>query len=117
SKPAAGGADTLNDVTNVLGSAGDDAITGSNHGARLTGGAGGDTITGGSGKDVIDAGTGNNTVDGGKGADTITFASAASGVKVNLRINSATGTNTTDTLSHVENVRGPKFADTIIGDA
>ena len=116
-KPGGGGSDTLNDITNVVGTAGDDTIVGSNHQSTLIGGAGNDTITGGSGKDTIDPGTGTNTVDGGKGIDTITFASAAAGVHVSLRNNLATGTNIDDSLIHIENIRGSKFADVLIGDA
>jgi Ca2+-binding RTX toxin-like protein len=101
----------------VIGTAGNDVIQGSNHQATLIGGAGDDQITGGSGQDTIDPGTGLNTVDGGKGIDTITFASATSGVRVSLRANTATGTNINDTISHIENIRGSKFADTLIGDA
>ncbi len=116
-KPGGGGSDTLNDITNVIGTAGDDTIVGSNHQSTLIGGAGNDTITGGSGKDTIDPGTGTNTVDGGKGIDTITFASAAAGVHVSLRNNLATGTNISDSLTHIENIRGSKFADVLIGDS
>lgn len=117
SKPGGGGSDTLNDITNVIGTAGDDTITGSNHQSTLIGGAGNDTITGGSGKDTIDPGTGTNTVDGGKGIDTISFASATGGVHVSLRNNVATGPSIDDTLTHIENIRGSKFADVLIGDA
>jgi WD40 repeat protein len=76
------GADTLNGtlfLDTILGMDGDDVILGYGGADRLEGGAGNDTI---------DGGTGDDTMSGGAGLDTVSYASATSGVTVNLSLTS-----------------------------
>ena len=73
-------------------------------------------VTGSSHDDTIVSNSGSNVLDGGAGNDTVSYASAASGVTVNLSTGSATGDGT-DTLSHFENVTGSSHDDTITGDS
>ncbi|HBB55478.1 MAG TPA: hypothetical protein DCZ49_04750, partial [Hyphomonadaceae bacterium] len=70
--------DTLigNDAANILTGLGGDDV--------LTGGGGDDVLLGGDGNDVLDGGSGVNSLDGGAGNDTVSFASAQSGVIVDL---------------------------------
>jgi len=74
--------DTLADIENAFGGAGDDSLTGSN-GANLlignagddtmNGAAGNDTLFGGDGDDLILSGDGDDMLTGGDGADTFFF--------------------------------------------
>jgi len=79
----------IKNIENVVGSAGNDNITGDDLVNKIEAGLGDDTIDGGAGndtiygeagndiiygkegKDTIDGGTGNDTIDGGEGKDTI----------------------------------------------
>jgi len=57
--------DSLRSIENVIGTAGDDHITGNDANNRLEGGAGLDVINGGAGSDVIIGGPGGDTLFGG----------------------------------------------------
>lgn len=105
-----GGTDTLIDIDQVYG------------------GAGNDTLTGGTGNDDFDGGAGNDTLDGGAGSDMARFQQSTAGAIVNLSagsitVNSVTvaagtandGIGGTDTLINIEDVRGSRFNDTIRG--
>jgi Ca2+-binding RTX toxin-like protein len=95
-----GGTDTLRNIENV------------------TGGAGNDSITGDANNNVLDGGAGNDTLDGGAGNDTANYASSTSSVTVNLTTGTASdGMGGTDTLRNIENVIGGAGSDSIIGDA
>jgi len=69
------GSDSLSGIQNLIGSSGDDTLTGDDFANELTGGAGDDSISaGGSGMDVFDTiygGTGNDTIDAGTGDDLV----------------------------------------------
>ncbi|WP_137920036.1 peroxidase family protein [Hydrogenophaga sp. 2FB] len=65
------GSDTLNSIEVILGSQGDDNITG-NAGANIIDGQGGnDVINAGAGDDVVLGGAGNDTINGEGGSDTV----------------------------------------------
>lgn len=55
----------------IIGTNGNDAITGTNAGDLISSGNGNDTINGSAGNDIIDAGNGDDTVNGGAGSDLI----------------------------------------------
>lgn len=55
----------------IVGTAGDDTLTGTNKNDCIDGGDGNDTISGGNGKDVLLGGNGNDIIYGGNGGDTI----------------------------------------------
>ena len=93
-----GGADTISDVENVIGS------------------AYADTITGNSGNNTIVGGAGNDTINGNAGTDTVDYSGAGSAVTVNLSTGTATGDGT-DTLSNLENVIGSTYNDTVTGNS
>ena len=101
-----GGTDTLIDIDQVYG------------------GAGNDTLLGGVGNDVFDGGIGNDYIDGGAGSDEARFQQSSAAVIANLSasaitINSVTvaagtandGMGGTDTLFNIEYLRGSDFND------
>src|SRR4029079_4718202 len=74
-----------------------------------------DTLYGGDHNDFLEGGADNDVLDGGDGEDTTTYASATSGVSVDLYYGTATGGAGDDTLSDIENVIGSSYADVITG--
>jgi Ca2+-binding RTX toxin-like protein len=105
-----GGTDTLIDIDQVLG------------------GAGNDTFIGNKENNQFDGGRGNDKLDGGEGADEARFQQSTAGVIVNLgstplTINGVTvaggtandGMGGTDTLISIEQVRGSDFNDVFRG--
>ena len=103
------GSDTLISIENLTGSAFDDALTGDSNG---------NLITAGLGDDLLDGGAGSDTLDGGNGSDTAAYASALSGVSVDLSLTAAqnTGGAGNDTLISIQNLTGSAFSDTLSGD-
>ncbi|MCC7283039.1 MAG: hypothetical protein IT556_11695, partial [Acetobacteraceae bacterium] len=89
------GIDTLISVENLSGTELDDTIGG-------TGSA--NTLRGEGGNDYLTGGAGNDTLHGGSGIDRAIYATATSGVVVNLATGSATGGAGTDTLQFIEHV-------------
>ena len=79
--------DTLTNIENIIGTEGDDTITGDAQNNRLDGGDGADTLDGGDGNDVLIGGagddlfrsadTGANVIHGGDGMDTVSYAGLA----------------------------------------
>jgi len=67
---------SLNDIDNVIGGSGNNAITGNSDNDIINGGNGNDWLTGGSGNNTFIVGTGNNTINGGGGTDTYQFGSS-----------------------------------------
>ncbi|MBY0565630.1 MAG: hypothetical protein K2P58_15780 [Hyphomonadaceae bacterium] len=77
-----------------------------------------DVIIGGAGNDIIDGGDGgSDALDGGAGVDTISYATASSGVLIDMGIAGAQPTSAggADTLANFENVTGSSFNDMIRG--
>lgn len=95
-----GGKDTLLNMTQVRGSAFSDSLTGSDS-----------TLT-----EQFEGGAGNDAIDGAGGIDIVRYDRAAAAVKVNLATGTASdGDGGTDTLLHIEGIRGSAFADTLTG--
>lgn len=118
--------DILIGIEALTGSAFADTLLGSDQSDRLDGGAGNDALTGRGGDDLLLGGAGNDTLFGGSGADTITggagfdwanYASASTGLQLDLQTNSQGGDAAGDLLTEVEGISGSGFADTIAGDA
>lgn len=87
---------------------------------NLTGGDGNDRLTGDAGNNVIEGRDGNDVLDGGAGIDIASYASAWSGVRVELsKVGVAQNTYGagTDTLSNFEGLKGSRYADVLVGDA
>lgn len=93
------------------------SLTGSANRDFLEGGDNNDTLSGGAGDDIINARGGWNVINGGDGEDAVTYASATTGVTVNLGITSAQNTGaSTDTLKSIENLTGSSKNDVLIGN-
>lgn len=87
--------------------------------SNLIGGAGNDALTGGVGRNIIEGGAGNDIIDGRIGVDLADYSHAATTVQVNLALTTAQNTRGagTDTLISMEDVRGSAFADGLAGSA
>lgn len=104
--PAAGlafggnvGVDTLYNIENIRGSAGNDTLTGNSGDNRLRGLGG------------------NDTLDGGGGTDTVNYFFSPNAVTVDLALGTAQdGHGGTDTLNSIENITGSFEGDTLRGD-
>ncbi|UWR87835.1 calcium-binding protein [Phaeobacter inhibens] len=96
---------------------GDDVLNGDAGSDTLHGGAGTDTLSGGTGVDFLEGGDGADIVDGGSGIDWATFATASTGVNVDLFDGIGLGGEAEgDTYTSIENLRGSLYADTLKAD-
>ncbi len=105
-----GGADTLTNIENVIGSQYDDTLVGNEEDNIFLAGAGDDLMEGGLGDDFLA---------GGEGIDTVSYAHATAEVAVDLEItwDQDTGLDTgVDTIWDSENLIGSAFDDTLKGD-
>jgi Ca2+-binding RTX toxin-like protein len=118
------GHDTLGSIEKLIGSSGNDQITGWFVDNVLDGGAGdddlidgfgNDTLTGGAGNDRLIGGADNDVLNGGSGIDTADFSSE-SAVNASLLSNSATMASGTDTLIDIESLNGSGFDDALTGN-
>jgi hypothetical protein len=84
----------------------------------LQGGAGDDYLSAGAGDDTVNGGEGDDWLDGGYGADTVSFAGAASGITLDLRVTETqdTGGGGKDTIRNFENVVTTAFDDLVRGN-
>ncbi len=112
--------DTLTNIQDIAGSAGNDTLTGDNNNNLLIGLAGNDTLLGMGGNDTIDGGPGADYMDGGSGNNTVDYTEASNdttsgGVTVNLEASTATGGDAAgDTIVNFQNVIGSNYTDTLI---
>src|SRR5450830_1133045 len=106
------GTETVSNIQRVIGSSFADTLTGTATTVSLSGGTGGaDTFNPGGGGTV----TAQETIAGSSsGNNTVTYATATSGVTVNLATGLATGYGN-QTLSNIQKVTGSSFADTLTG--
>jgi Ca2+-binding RTX toxin-like protein len=111
----ADGTDILYNIENLIGSAFNDRLDGTNSANDLSGGAGNDSLYAYAGADTLTGGLGNDLMDGGADADTASYAGATGAVTVFLWGSQASGADGTDTLYNFENVIGSAFADRIDG--
>jgi Ca2+-binding RTX toxin-like protein len=114
----ADGADTLNDIENIIGSGYADHLTGNSGANVLDGGAGADVIQGGAGDDRLIGGDGADTLDGGTGNDTADYSGSSGSVSVNLQNGKGSGGAAAgDVLSNIENAIGSSFNDNLVGSS
>ncbi len=91
----------------LYGDAGSDSLIGGDGNDSLSGGTENDYFDGGNDNDTIDGGMGNDSMLGGDGIDTLNFATATTGIAVNLAVGSVTSTvYGNDTISGFEIVLG-----------
>jgi Ca2+-binding RTX toxin-like protein len=112
---------TLIKIENIIGSAGDDTLSGDNIGNVLQGGAGNDTLTGNGGNDLLRGGEGVNVLIGGNGTDTADFSDRKAIVIAFTADTSATAATVggvgVGTLLGIESLLGGTLSDTLTGDA
>jgi Ca2+-binding RTX toxin-like protein len=127
--------DTFVAIENLIGSAGDDDLTGNNQANTIEGGGGADTLYGGEGHDflvggegddslygeigddVLEGGAGRDILDGGLGADTASYENAPDGLEVNLGTPGGnTGEAAGDSFYDIQNLAGSAGDDILIGD-
>ncbi|MDB5440394.1 MAG: Proprotein convertase, partial [Caulobacteraceae bacterium] len=104
----------------LTGTPADDQIYGGPGFETLVGGDGDDRLYGGGGGDVLDGGAGNDILDGGSFyGDTTSYATAPSGVHIDLGISGQQDTLGAglDTLISIQGVTGSAFDDHLIGTA
>ena len=100
------------------GNAENNVITGGALADTLSGGLGDDTLVGGLGNDILHGGAGADVFDGGGGADTASYATAGSGVVVDLASGAtSTGDAVGDTFIGIELFVGSGFNDTFVSGA
>ncbi|MEZ5901262.1 MAG: calcium-binding protein [Hyphomicrobiaceae bacterium] len=125
-KKADGTTDALYNIESVLDSDYNDTLRGNAADNKLVSRGGNDKIYGEDGDDEIVVGEGNDTIDGGSGIDTAKYNFVASGVRItaDLAANTVTkvvvssgATNSTDTITNVENISGTSETDFIYGDS
>ena len=108
--------DTFNSIEGVVGTAFNDSISGNAAANFLRGGGGNDLLSGKAGNDTLAGGTGTDILSGGLGFDTVSYASASSGVSLDL--NSGRGTRGEaygDKFSSIEAVTGSALRDILFG--
>lgn len=115
-------ADEVRGFENVLGSAGNDTLTGDDLANILVGAGGDDSLLGGDGGDQIRGGAGADTMDGGAGRDRLSYALSEAGVTVSLVADaggwqSASGGDATgDRVRGFESAGGSAHDDRLTGD-
>lgn len=110
--------DTLSGIENVIGSVGNDILTGNDDDNVLDGAAANDTLNGGLGDDTLIGGAGADVLNGGSGFDTADYTASAAGVTVNLGgVAGSGGDAQGDTFSAMEAVIGSAFDDILTGTA
>lgn len=118
-----GDTDTLISIEGVDGSEHDDILRGDDGDNFLDGRQGDDLLEGRGGRDNLHGSQGNDTIDGGAGRDRAEYhrdddRGGHNGVFVDLEVGTATdGFGDADTLISIEDVRGTRYGDTIIGNA
>lgn len=113
------------DNDSLYGNEGDDKLYGSSGSDALWGGVGADILDGDvendnlfgeDGDDTLIGGLGADKMDGGDGRDTVSYASSGA-VHINLLTGTYSGSAAEgDTLSHIENIIGSAYSDTLTGD-
>jgi Ca2+-binding RTX toxin-like protein len=87
---------------------------------QLYGQGGNDTINGNGGDDYLHGGSGADTLNGGAGSDWASYSGSSTGVTLDLRGSTGTGTGGDaqgDTLTGIEKVYGSDHGDTVYGNA
>ena len=109
--------DKLFSIENLIGTGFDDVLFGNDSANIIIGGDGADAIAGKGGNDTLDGGSGSDTLDGGAGFDLVTYASATSGISINLASGSAGGGAAGDVIISIEEIIGSSHGDLILGNA
>jgi len=99
----------------IIGTDGNDSLTGGGANDTIIGGGGSDTIAGGDGDDVMSGGEGFDYLNGGSGSDTVDYSYRDTGGSIALWRGRADFAVDLDGLSNIENVIGTRGNDNISG--
>jgi Ca2+-binding RTX toxin-like protein len=99
----------------LVGSPGNDALSGDSQRNVLDGGDGNDSLAGNFGNDNLLGRLGNDSYNGGSGADAVNFRFSPNGVVVDLSLGFASGEGDDSFVDVVEIIIGSDFADNITG--
>jgi hypothetical protein len=106
---------TPDDLENIVGSPGNDSLTGNDIQNLIDGGTGDDALDGEAGNDTLIGGLGNDSFTGGLGADKVSFKNSPNGIDADLLLGFATGEGDDSFVDIIEIVVGSDFNDTITG--
>ena len=109
--------DILANIENVIGSAHDDFLYGTDEANTMFGGDGVDELRGYGGDDYFSGGNGDDILSGGFGSDWVLYDTASEGVWVDLAGGTGGITNEFDSYDSIENVMGSVHGDTLIGNS
>jgi Ca2+-binding RTX toxin-like protein len=110
--------DTLNGITDVVGSDFADTLIGDEAGNYLYGEAGADILVGNAGDDLLSGGAGADALYGGTGENAASYGGSSSAVAVNLATGvSGAGDAQGDKLYQITDLIGSDFNDFLTGDA
>jgi Ca2+-binding RTX toxin-like protein len=108
--------DKIYEIENVIGSVGNDEISGNNLNNTLDGGLGSDTLYGKGGDDTLIGGRGGDYLDGGDGSDTADYRLATDGLYGSLEFQGINSGNDADILISIENIIASEFDDQLFGN-
>jgi Ca2+-binding RTX toxin-like protein len=111
--------ETIATIENVIGSKGNDTITGDTTANLLSGYNGNDLLIGGSGNDTLSGGLGRDSFDGGSGTDLVDYTDSGVGFNWTLSLASNTANNNagiTETFIAIESLIGSSGNDSIVGN-
>jgi Ca2+-binding RTX toxin-like protein len=108
--------DKIYEIENVIGSVGNDEISGNNLTNTLDGGLGSDTLYGRGGDDTLIGGRGGDYFDGGDGPDTADYRLATDGLYGSLEFQGINSGNDADILISIENIIASEFDDQLFGN-
>ena len=109
---------TVSGVEDVVGTRGDDTITGNGLSNGLSGARGDDLLKGEGGNDTITGNQGEDDLFGGAGKDAVSFATAPGGARADLALSGKQDTNFGwDRMQQFENILGSAFADLLSGNS
>jgi Ca2+-binding RTX toxin-like protein len=112
------GIDTLKWVEGLVGGAYADTLSGDALGNLISGGAGADRLFGRDGDDTLSAGQGDDELDGGAGRDLADFTDrGATRADLSIAGRQPDGGEGQLLLIGIEDLRGGRLADTLVGDA
>jgi Ca2+-binding RTX toxin-like protein len=110
--------DTLNGITDVVGSDFADTLIGDEAGNYLYGEAGADILVGNAGDDLLSGGAGADALYGGTGENAASYGGSSSAVAVNLATGTlGAGDAEGDKLYQISDLIGSDFNDFLTGDA
>jgi Ca2+-binding RTX toxin-like protein len=99
----------------ILGGGGDDSVNGAGGRDVICGGEGNDALAGGPGSDELSGDNGNDRLDGGAGLDYAVYENSPEGVSVDLSRGAASGWGA-DALTTIEALIGSRSGDTLRGN-